>query len=118
VVDDSQSSGVSAAKEFLRVLRADETINRRLDQAVDDQILAVSRVIAAERGFHFSRDDLVTAVADELSFVDFALNDPDGGPGHCKSDSGCRTPCVYCKSNAVPTEGDLGIIFEERRQLG
>ena len=113
-----ESGGIDAAKEFLELLKSDDTINARIDQVVDDQILAVTHVIAAERGFAFSREDLVNAVADNLSLVDLALNDPDGGAGKCKSDSGCRSPCVYCKSNALPTEGEIGELIVQRRQFG
>ncbi|RKN47817.1 Nif11-like leader peptide family natural product precursor [Micromonospora endolithica] len=112
---EDSSDGVAAARRFLETLRSDENLSQRLDQVVDDQILSVTRLIAAERGFEFSHEDLHRAVVDHLSLDEFTLNDPDGGAGKCKSDSGCRTPCVYCKSNAVPTRGDIGEVIIRNR---
>src|SRR4051794_8750401 len=107
-MEQPQNRGPEAAKAFLEVLRSDENLNRLLDQVVDDQILAVSRVIAQERGFEFTAGELREAVIDHLSLIELDLVSDDGGAGKCKTDSGCRTPCVYCKSNREPTIGEIG----------
>jgi Nif11 domain len=114
-VDEAGKRGADAAREFLETVKEDEELGRQLDQLVDDQLLSAARTIGATRGFHFSRDELLQAVADRLSVIDFELDSPDGGPGQCKTDSGCRTPCVYCKSNRVPTLSDLGELVEQQR---
>lgn len=95
---------------FLELTKTDAKLREILDNAIDDNILTVATIIANERGFGFTRIELAEALTSRLGLSEVKLNDPESGPGQCKTDSGCRTPSVYCKSNKKPT---LGILFNK-----
>jgi hypothetical protein len=103
----------SKADEFLSLLSTDEELKRVLDDVVDESILTAATALGAQRGLRFTRAELEASIANKIGLGEYRLSD-DGGAGKCKSDSGCRSPCVYCKSNRFPSLGELGQKFQQR----
>jgi len=101
--------------KFLSLLSRDENLRRVFDNIIDENIWTVATAIGAERGLSFTRAELEHAITAKLELGEYRLQDPASGPGNCQSDSGCRSPCVYCKSNQTPSLGDIGQKFQNEK---
>jgi len=98
------------AEKFLKLMNSDEKLRKIFDNIIDESIWSVATAIGVERGLPFTRADLESAITRHLGLGEFKLSD-DGGAGKCKTDSGCRSPSVYCKSNRLPSLGEIGQKF-------
>ena len=109
----TQESKVTNADKFLELLGSDENLKKIIDDVLDESIFTTAKALGAQRGLEFSRAELEAAITTKLGLGEYQLSD-DGGAGKCKSDSGCRSPCVYCKSNMLPSLGEIGRRFVRR----
>ncbi len=106
----------SQAEDFLAAVAEDDALRRRIEAVGNRNLITVAVAVGRERGYEFSDADLVDALTSRLRLsedsVEGAGGDDEGlsaAPG-CRSRSGCRTPCLYCR----PDEGNGGdeIILE------
>ncbi|MEV6399861.1 Nif11-like leader peptide family natural product precursor [Streptomyces sp. NPDC051907] len=96
------NEGNEGAASFLRMASQDsrvrEALNEIMSQSRDAErsVLETAVELARERGIDISVDDLRAEVEKELGLAEIELSG-DTTASTCKSKSGCRTPCVYCK---------------------
>jgi len=85
------------AAAFLRMLAVDDVLRGRFDAAGATGDLAARAVaFGAKLGLIFSAQELEAELERELDLSEIELSAELRLPPTCHSNSGCRTPCVYC----------------------
>ncbi|WP_432145960.1 Nif11-like leader peptide family natural product precursor [Streptomyces sp. bgisy084] len=93
----------ASAASFLRMASEDSSIREALNEliaqskGVEQSVLEASVELARERGVDLTVEELRGEVERQLGLVDIELSGEIEAASACKSRSGCRTPCVYCK---------------------
>jgi hypothetical protein len=95
---------VNAAAAFLRMASQDPELRDALATAISESkeaeqnVLSTAVELARERGLDLSTSDLRDQLEQELGLAEIVVEEELAAGSGCKSNSGCRTPCVYCKA--------------------
>lgn len=85
------------AATFLRMLAEDDDLRSRFEAVSASGDLAAHAVgFGAQLGLAFTAEELEAELERELELSEIELSAELRLPPTCHSNSGCRTPCVYC----------------------